>query len=69
MNRYRKKTYTDYAGDTVEVVSFADGVWFNNTVGADVDDEDAGQAANVLLSRKQVKKLRRELKLMLKEMK
>lgn len=63
------ETYTDYAGDTLEVSISPSGVWFSNTVGADMDDEDVGQAANILLSRKQVKSLRRELKLMLKEMK
>lgn len=62
----RSKLYNDYAGDTLEIVGCEGGVWF---VGTDVDDEDAGQAANILLDRKQVKDLRRELKLMLKEMK
>lgn len=65
----RAKLYNDYAGDTLEIVLCINGVWFYNNVGADVDDEDDGQAANILLDRKQVKDLRRELKLMLKEMK
>jgi len=65
----RNKLYNDYAGDTLQIRRYKQGVWFNNTVGEDVNDEDAGQGANILLSRKQVKDLRRELKLMLKEMK
>lgn len=65
----RSKIYNDYAGDTLRVRRFERGVWFNNTTGADVNDEDVGQGANILLDRKQVKDLRRELKLMLKEMK
>ena len=65
----RKKTFTDYSGDTMQVFRSDDGIWFNNTVDVDVNDEDAGQGANILLDRKQVKDLRRELKLMLKEMK
>ncbi len=65
----RAKLYNDYAGDTLEIVAHDGGVWFYNNVGADVHDEDDGQAANILLDRKQVKDLRRELKLMLKEMK
>ena len=65
----RAKLYKDYAGDTLEIELCNRGVFFYNTVDADCIDEDAEQAANILLDRKQVKDLRRELKLMLKEMK
>lgn len=61
------ETYTDYAGDTLEVSISPSGVWFSNTILSDANS--SLQAANILLSRKQVKSLRRELKLMLKEMK
>lgn len=63
----RNETYTDYAGDTLEVSISPSGVWFSNTILSDANS--SLQAANILLSRKQVKSLRRELKLMLKEMK
>jgi len=69
MSSPRHKKYEDYAGDSCTVVVWDRGVWLHNCVGVKNEDGSPIEEASILFDRKQVKDLRRELKLMLKEMK